>query len=151
MLDNKLYKTRDWEQKLQIPDGTSVNVRKFEIRTLLTSGELLPIFERPASFGKKARRVILPFFEFDPVTGLVKGEEEVVMTLDERMVEVVKAVRGSGFDDIPHDMIEAAPGAYVHFHVYFAGSEKHAMGFLPDFDEMEWYFMVRSEIVDASR
>lgn len=151
MLDNKLYKTRDWEQNLQMPDGTSIHVRKFELRTLLTERELLPIFERPAAIGKKARRVILPFFEYDPVTGLVNGEEDPRTTIDERMIEVAKLILESGFDDIPHDRIVAARGSYVHFHFFFAGSEKHAMGFLPDFDEMEWYFMVRSEIVDASR
>ena len=149
MLDNRLHKTREWTQCLTLPDGVQIEVRKFEIRTLLTERELLPVFERPASLGKKARRILLPFFGYDPVTGSVNGEEEVKVTLDERMIEVAKVVREVGFDDIPHDMISESPGAYVHFHFFFAGSEAHAMGFLPDFDEMEWYFMVRADIVPA--
>lgn len=150
MINRPLYLTKKWVQTLNLPDGGSVPVRKYEIRTLLKEREVLPVFERPGVGGKKPRRVILPFFQYDPATQYIFGEEGEKTSLDDRMVAVVEAVRESGYDDIPAESILDYPGAYVHFHFYLCGSERHAMGFLPDFDEMEWYFMTRAEIIDET-
>lgn len=47
MIDNRLYQVRKWTQDLRHPAGAdAVQVQKFEIRTLLTEREVMPVFER---------------------------------------------------------------------------------------------------------
>lgn len=146
MLDNNLYQTRSWTQNLALPDGTSVEVRKFEIRTLLTEREVLPIFQYDHLETGKSRRLIMPMFEYDAATKTVKGEEGVTLTLDERMIAIVDHVRSSGIDAYNGDQIGAV-GTYVHFHMFFSGSERHMTGCLPHFEDMDLCFMVRANMV----
>ena len=161
MLDNKLYQTHRWAQKFAIPGYDDVEVEKFEIRTLLAERELMPVFELPGadvfavdSKGESVvafkgahrhpRRMICPLFEYDRALSKVV-EAEHPEPLDNIMLAVVDAHREAAAEGyIPQ-------GRYVHFQFSFAGCERHLMAFIPDFDKMEWYFMVRSEIVDATR
>lgn len=157
MLDNKLYKTRAWTQRFSIPGYEDVEVEKIEIRTLLTERELMPVFELPGADAfavssegegvyaytgaqRRPRRMVCPFFEYDHGLSKVVGAEH-SEPLDNIMLAVVDAHRDAkeeGF--IPE-------GRYVHFHISFAGCERHLMAFIPGFDDLEWYFMVRAEIV----
>ena len=160
MLDNKLYQNHHWVQKFAIPGYEDVEVEKFEIRTLLTERELMPVFELPGadvfavdsvrenlvayeSAPRHHRQLICPLFEYDHALSKVVGAEH-PEPLDNIMLAIVNAQREASEEGyIPN-------GRFVHFRFYFAGCERHLMAFIPDFDKMEWYFMVRAEIVNAS-
>lgn len=161
MLDNRLYQTNRWTQKFTIPDYLEVEVEKFEIRTLLTERELMPVFELPGADAfainsegdsvskyegehRRHRRLICPLFEYDRALSKVVGAEH-SEPLDNIMFAVIDAHR------LAKEESYIPEGRYVHFQFSFAGCERHLMAFIPDFDKMEWYFMVRAEIVDATR
>lgn len=82
-------------------------------------------------------------FSYDRDAGKVVGGE-FPQSLDGIMLDIVAATNEAG----ETEWVE--PGQFVHFHFFFAGSEKHLMAYIPDFDKMEWYFMVRANIVEMA-
>ena len=158
-IDNTLHLVSDVTRTL-IVDGEAVPVREWEVRGLITAREFMPIFERTGRApvlavdeeGReviritKLRRVLLPMFQYDPTTATVVGEEGGPTTLDQRMAEVIRATRANGYDDVHPDNIREVE-QYVHIHLLLAGHDAHIMGCLPGFDEMDFYFMVRSNLV----
>jgi hypothetical protein len=161
-IDNTLHLVSDVTRTFDV-DGEAVPVREWEVRGLITEREFLPIFERRGKGpvlcvdeeGKsvlsieKSRRVILPSFRYDINTATVVGEEDAgPTTLDDRMVAVIRATRANGFGEVPADRIREVE-QYVHIHLLLAGYDAHIMAGLPGFDEMDFYFMVRSNLVRA--
>lgn len=159
-IDNTLHLISDNKITIDV-DGEAVPVHRWEVRGLVTEREFMPIFVRKGtgpvicideegtsviSIGK-SRRVILPSFQYDPNTATILGEEHSgPTTLEDRMAAVIRATREHGFDDIPAERIREVE-QYVHIHLLLAGYDAHIMGCLPGFDEMDFYFMVRANLV----
>lgn len=162
MIDNRLYQVRKWTQDLLQPmGGETIQVLKFEIRTLLTEREFMPVFERSggamyalSSDGahvvqvsqphRGLCRVTCPMFSYDREAGGKVVGAEFPMTLDALMRAVVEAMKEEA------ETTQVEEGEFVHFQFFFAGSEKHIMAYIPAFDKMEWYFMVRANLVEMS-
>ena len=145
MVDNRLTVTKSWKQTLTLHDGSTEVVQNYQIHTRLTDREVLPIFEYPVEGGSKPRRVLLPYFQYDWNTKMIVGEEGETTTLDDRMVLVIEAAKSHGFDQYLPDQIMGVCKS-VHFHLFFSNVELHAMGCIPHFSEMKWWFMVRSDL-----
>lgn len=147
-MDTSLHLTQDTRRTITI-DGEEVPIREWELRSLLTVREFLPLFEYTAPGNPQPRRIVCPLFQYDPFKKLIVGEEGMETTLDERMFSVIRTTRQAGFDVFASDKIREVE-QYVHIHVLLAGYEGHIMSCIPFFDTMKWHCMVRSTIVPSN-
>jgi hypothetical protein len=147
-MDTNLYLFSETSITLDV-DGVPATVLKWEVRSLLTQHEFIPVFDWPSSRNMgKPSRVILPMFQYDERTQTFVGEEgSEPTTLDERMVEVVRHYRETGLGSYtPADIEERAD--YVHVRLLLAGYEGHIMGCIPKSSKA--VFMVKANIIRPS-
>mgnify|MGYP001560583034 CR=1 FL=1 len=110
------------------------------------SGSILTMFDIPAgramqgndgpTVTQRPRRFVLPYFEWDPKTGWIVGEEEERTTLEERLACVVAAGKERGFDVVGPSVSGGA--AFANGHVLWITQDgpgyrfpSHAMGYVP--------------------